>query len=91
MTTGELFLGPGGGRPRPEPLGRGKVGEVSRAGSDLRETQVYPFISNIISDLSSAGDSGSRRRDFRGLLATRERLLAFQFVGAGGWLPSEAT
>lgn len=90
VTTGELFLGPGGGRSRPEPLGRGEVGEASRAGSDLRETQVYPFISNIISDLSSAGDSGSRRRDFRGLLATRESLPAFQFVGAGGWLPPEA-
>lgn len=40
VTTGELFLGPVGGRSRPEPLGRGEVGEASRAGSDLRETQV---------------------------------------------------
>ena len=58
MTTGELFLGPGGGRPRPEPLGRGEVGEASRAGSDLRETQVYPFISNIISDCRVLGTQG---------------------------------
>lgn len=78
-------------RSRPEPLGRGEAGEASRAGSDLRETQVYPFISNIISDLLSAGDSESRRRDSRGLLATRERSPAFRFGGTGDWLPPEAT
>ena len=40
VATGELFLGPEGGRSRPEPLARGEMGEASRAGSDLRETQV---------------------------------------------------